>query len=229
MKRRDMLIAAVVATSAATLPLLLGAQSAAVPHDALYSLTERADADIMYPDTMNSQTPGSALIGGWDRAGEDAREGIRALYGSNSTGVDLGVSPFRFTGNVASSGEPFAERVPDPAECGGGELRFASVSEQVSRCFCIHDLGTTTESGVVTKLYFSSDDDVIETTDDVAATWSSIQVRPNAPYCATRTFSVPNLASGSYRVGVIIDPGNAITEYDETNNKASDWMDFTIL
>lgn len=182
-----------------------------------------------YPDTMNSQTPGSALIGGWDRAGEDAREGVRAVYSSNSTGVDLAVSPFRFAGSTDSSGNPFAERLPVATECGqNGEARNGVVGASVSRCFCIHDLGTTTESGVVMKLYFSSDDDVIETTDDVVATWSSIQVGPNAPYCALRTFNVPNLASGSYRVGVIIDPGNAITEYDEANNKASDDSDFTI-
>ncbi len=181
-----------------------------------------------YADTMNTNPHGSALIGFWDRVGENARVGLRAQYGDNSTGVDLAVARFRYTGTAGST-----EAIPDNTGCGtfenGVEKRNGVVDQTIWRCFCIHDLGTTTESGVTMKLYFSGDDSFIETTDTVAATWSSIMVAPNQPHCAARSFNVPNLAPGPYRIGVIIDPADTLAEYDETNNIASDWTNFSII
>lgn len=123
---------------------------------------------------------------------------------------------------LSLNGRPrLAARPTSPVDdCGSvsGEATSGNVSDAVSRCFCLHNLGTTTESGVVLKLYFSSDDNVVETTDTLVETWSSISVGPNDPYCSQRTFEVPNVAAGSYRIGVIVDPGDAISEHDESNN-----------
>lgn len=181
-----------------------------------------------FPDTMNGKANGSAQIGEDDMVGENSRVGVRALYPGSSTGTDIALSSFRFAGNTRD-GVAIAERIPVTDPCGSAafEDTAAAPGESVSRCFCIHALGTTTESSLTFKLYISTNS-TISTADTLVGTWNSISVGPNTPYCPQRSFTVPSISSGNYFVGAIVDPSDSLAEYDETNNTAVDGETFHV-
>lgn len=88
--------------------------------------------------------------------------------------------------------------------------------------YTINNAGTGDATTASLSFYLSTDS-TISTSDTLlgTATTSGTSFASGTSKTGTFSFTVPDVDSGSYSVGVIVDPDNSVTESDETNNTAS--------
>jgi hypothetical protein len=174
-----------------------------------------------FEDTMNSNYPLAGNTGGKADITENSREGARDVYPDSSTGTDLALSTLRKNNTTGDT-----SWIPH-SEGGVVEVTSAAAGSTITRAYCMHNLGTSTEYSVKYRIYLSTDSD-IETTDTVLFT-SYPSLSPDTPYCDAKTMTIPSsTSSGTYWVGAIIDSDNSVSETSESNNTVKDTQSFTV-
>ena len=160
--------------------------------------------------------------------GEDASDGLVALYGLASGGTfqDLSVTLFKYTGaSGAYSAHGFCKMYSTAGvELGwatnNGQRRYnVNKGQQVRVEFTYENNGETTQTR--RGGFYLSTDSTITTADTLLATSNFTLSRDNV-YTAQTTVTVPSsLTSGvTYYLGVIIDDNAGLGEVDESNNAA---------
>ncbi len=183
------------------------------------------DHDNGSEDLLNSLYPSWEPIGDRVSISEGSRTGARSAYSDSSTGTDVAVAAMRFGDTPGKT-----EFIPFWNTGGGPQEAFAAwAGANIVRAYCLHNLGTTTQSNVTFKVYLSVDDSHIETSDVVLGTFTP-SITPNSdPYCPERTLTIPSgTVPGAYWIGAIIDPADAISETIEANNLVRDAQQFTV-
>ena len=162
--------------------------------------------------TMAAFTP-QGLLGGdtWHRSGPFADDAAYAMdyHGDGLTSFDAAVSPWMRSGNQSALTHPSDTII---SGCSGAAVSFT---------YSWTNRGTQTipsGSPAVVRYYLSTDETI--STSDIL--WGSLTVWGTKGWSATYS---PNLTIPSslslntvYRIGVIIDPLNAISESNESNN-----------
>lgn len=154
--------------------------------------------------TLNSFYPNSGPLGHnkeWDPLADD-RQGARFLYPDGTTETDIGASPLKRTGmgssNLVSS--------PGSAALGSTINVEFSFSNQ-STSLASFDIG-----------FYLSTNDYISTFDVLLGTNSGAQGSSGFTGTFTRSLDIPSwIAPGTYYLGFIMDPGNAVAEANESN------------
>lgn len=160
--------------------------------------------------------------------GEDACDGLVALYGTASGGVfeDVSVTLLKYLGE---SGEYSTHQLCKMFTSAGGSLSSSSFNgqrrynvtkgSQYQAEFTWENNGETTQTRSVA--FYISTNSTISTGDTLIGTGSIGVSRGNVATTKT-TLTIPsNLTSGTtYYLGVIIDYNGALSETDESNNAA---------
>jgi hypothetical protein len=155
--------------------------------------------------TMNSYYPNSGTLGyykEWDPNADD-RLGERNLYPDGTTETDVAGSAFKHTGTGTSG------LVSSPT--------WAARGSYVTVDFTFSNLSTATKTFDIG--FYLSTNDFISTGDTLLGTnygaWGSSGV--SATF--SRTLYIPTwVAPGTYYIGFLIDPNNAMGEANESNN-----------
>jgi len=184
---------------------------------------EDGEYNIMGTDWTHIHCNGQTLR---SYLGEDACDGLVALYGRNSGSIeDLSVSMFRRTG---ASGEysthglcrmftPAGGLLPSSAN--NGQRRYnVSAGQQVRVEFTYENNGETRRTGRTG--YYISTNSYISIYDRLIATSSYNMTRDNVVTNRVTVTIPSDLAPGTYYLGVIIDYDSALAERDEGNNAA---------
>lgn len=155
--------------------------------------------------TMNSYYPNSGPFGyykEWDPSGDD-RTGARILYPDGTGETDVAGSAFRRTGTGTSS------TVTSPASAARGS--YATLQ------FTFSNLSTATKTFNIG--FYLSSNDFISTSDRLLGTNTGAWGSAGATGTFTRTLYIPtNITPGTYYLGFLIDPTNAMGEANESNN-----------
>lgn len=187
---------------------------------------ENDEYNIMGSDWTHIHCNGSTLR---SYVGEDACDGLVALYGRASGGSfeDVSVSMFEYSG---ASGEYSNHNICDMYTSSGGwtnnydwfsgQKRYnvnKGSTYQVE--FSFENNGETTRT-VNTRFYISTNNYI--STGDTAISTTSYTLGRNSVYTTKRSVTIPsNLNSGqTYYLGVIVDYTNSLGEVDESNNAA---------
>lgn len=202
-----------------------------------------------WPATMADGASAGSVIGDLgfiDRqyvVNEDDREGLRFLYPDASDGDDVAIqsyyTPDEDTLRLADSecrawvGErsrpsPYTQLIrmdggewgcDTPLETAVPEPLPLYPNQTLETTFSLLNLGTTDRSGVAWKVYLSPTDSITSSSTLVATYSSDLNV--NIPYERPTDVTIPSsMVSGTYYVIAVMDPANALSELDETNNMA---------
>lgn len=161
--------------------------------------------------------------------GENASDGAVALYGLDSDArQDVSVSHWMYSGSDGEYSEHTLTRIyvagtntALPSAGLSDEQRRYSVNAgaTVDVEFTYENNGRSTQSPSL-RFYRSSDSN-ITTTDTYLASRSLTLARGHVYTTRIRVRIPSGTASGDYYLGAIVDPGDAISEFDESNNAAS--------
>ena len=160
--------------------------------------------------------------------GEDASDGLVALYGRASGGVfeDVSVSLFKWSGR---SGEYSTHALSGVYTTAGATVSSAAYNGQrrynVSKGstyqfeFSYENNGETTQS--VRAGYYLSTDNYISTSDTLLAT-TTFSLGRDSVLTYRRSLTIPTniSANTTYYIGVIVDDDNRLAETDSANNAA---------
>jgi hypothetical protein len=159
--------------------------------------------------------------------GEDAADGLVALYGVVSSGFeDLSVTLFKYTG---ASGGYSQHGLCKMFSTAGAELAWASFNgqrrynvnkgQQVKVEFTYENNGRSTQTRRAG--FYLSSDSTITTADTLLAT-QNFTLSRDGVFTSQTTLTIPSwLTSGTtYYLGVIIDDNAGLAEVDEANNAA---------
>jgi Matrixin/CARDB len=151
--------------------------------------------------TMNPNYPAGGPLGGnreWDPLGDD-RGGVRILYPDGTTESDVAASAFKGTGQLVAS-------TLSVARGGNATLEFT-----------FSNLSTATKSFDIN--FYLSTNNIISTIDTLLG--SNTGAWGSAGFSGTfaRSLTIPSwVAPGTYHLGFVIDPANAVSENNESNN-----------
>lgn len=195
---------------------------------------------IGWPRTMATTKDGGSAIGEsrmFDRrydVNEDDRQGLRALYPTNSNpGADFAVQSYTVPDISVSDAEgdcveartlarpePHVDVSPCPIDPTTGPLTPTRLPPGATLTvdFSLLNLGTTTRDIVVYHYY-------LEFLPHPGARYLLLSgnaiLTPDYPHELTKTVRLPtNVPPGDYAIVLVVDPGSAITERNETNNQA---------
>ncbi|MBL8300071.1 MAG: PKD domain-containing protein [Rhodanobacteraceae bacterium] len=184
--------------------------------------------NIMGTDYTHLHTTGETALRSY--MGEDATNAIIALYGG-STRQDLSVAAWR---RVGFSGEYSSHGRTRLLDANGVELTATKVEATCTREFCemrhsvspgqsiqyemtLENNGSDTQT--VQLGYYVSTNATITDQDRLIGT-DTVTVARNTPDTITRNVTIPAdlLPETNYYIGVIIDNGGSVAEWDESNN-----------
>jgi hypothetical protein len=155
--------------------------------------------------TMNSYYPNSGPLGyykEWDPYGDD-RGGSRYLYPDGTTETDVAGSAFKRTGTGTSG------LVSSPSSAARGSY--------VTIQFTFSNLSTAAKTFNI-GFYLSSNNN-ISTGDRLLGTNYGASGSAGATGTFSRTLYIPtSVTPGTYYLGFLIDPSNAMAEANEGNN-----------
>lgn len=161
--------------------------------------------------------------------GEDAADGLLAIYGAISPNVqDLSATSFRRTGSASGLSQHGAVTVrhPNYSLLGFRDNNdvpgvYVSAGGTYQVAFGLENNGRSDRSGV-SVVYYVSTNSNITSSDIEVARGNNVTLNVNTVYYRNTTFTVPsNLQSGrTYYVGVRVDADDEFSEIDETNNTA---------
>jgi hypothetical protein len=155
--------------------------------------------------TMNSYYPNGGPFGyykEWDPWGDD-RLGVRALYYDGTTETDIAASALKRTGSGTSN------LVSSPT--------WAYAGSNVTIEFTFSNLGTSTTTFDIG--FFLSTNDYISTADTLLGTNYGAWGSSGFSGTFSRTLTIPSwITPGTYYLGFLPDPYNAVGENNESNN-----------
>ncbi len=191
---------------------------------------EPHEYNIMGQDWTHVYCNGSTCRSGM---GEDAADGLVALYGRASGGAfeDVAVTLFKYSGMTESNGDWYSTHVFSGMYWSGGaamssfdtynyQNRYTVAKGSTYQVeFTYENNGETTQTP---KLAFYISTDSTIATSDTRIKTGSVSLGRNDVHTAKVSVTIPStLTSGNtYYLGVIIDYNNAITEVDGSNNAA---------
>lgn len=157
--------------------------------------------------------------------GEDATSGLRALYGSMSSGYeDLALSHWRYSYADGQYSRHARTRLYNSSSV---ELtKYSTALDQtysVTKGSSIQAEVTIENNGTVAQYnyikFYVSTDRTISTSDTLLSS-SYMYASPDSPLTSVYTTSIPSTltSGGTYYLGAIVDPTGSLTEVNENNN-----------
>jgi hypothetical protein len=176
-----------------------------------------------WPDTMNATTPHGSYSDfqpdyqdiDFD-VQESAREGVRYVYPSASSGQDLAVSNWRYGWYIA---DDTGWLQCHPGQYHGDVILEYELGDYLQYWFYYVNLGSDSQEDVYVGVYLSEDSE-ITTSDHRIAYFMYNVLHPNTPALAEMTtWLCPRTTpTGTFYLGTIIDVTDVVDEYDEGNN-----------
>lgn len=161
--------------------------------------------------------------------GENASDGAVDLYGLDSDArQDVSISHWKYSSSDGEYSEHTLTRVYavgtntaiSSTTLSDGQQRYSvNAGDMVDVEFTYENNGRSTQSPSL-RFYRSADSSI--TTTDTYLAASTLTLQRGHVYTTRISVRIPSsTAAGNYYLGAIVDPANALSEFDESNNAAS--------
>ncbi len=176
---------------------------------------------------MNNAAPTGGDISHKARVSENDSEGQRALYGDSSSGKNLMLSKFHLPSGVSAVEDWDADAGGDWNACAGCSIPGGKGPKGVQVLLT----GTATLPSVTVEWSLTGNSVCADGVDDFPLAAKVIgSVGSSMPFLVSPdTYDVPPATpTGAYKLCAEVDPGDAISETNETDNDLKSERDFTV-